>query len=82
MTGHFPRPGLACPENQSHRINRQGSIKGALADPYRRGVTWWKIKNRPYSQADDGRGELLNGDMRTLARLRKGRPNLRGLYSA
>ena len=32
-----------------------------------------------YSQADDGRGNLLNGDMRTL---RKGRPNLRGLYSA
>jgi bifunctional non-homologous end joining protein LigD len=31
-------------------------------DPYRRGVSWFKIKNRAYSQADDGRGELLNGE--------------------
>ena len=43
-----------------------------------RSVRWFKIENRAYSQADDGRGELLNGDMRTLAKLRKGRPNLRG----
>jgi len=60
----------------------EGIVAKRKSDPYRRGVKWWKIKNRAYSQADDGRGELLNGDMRTLARLRKGRPNLRGLYSA
>ena len=46
----------------------EGIVAKRKSDPYRRG---WKIKN------DDGRGELLNGDMRTLARLRKGRPNLR-----
>ena len=39
-------------------------LKGIVAkrkrDPYRRGVTWWKIKNPAYSQAE-GRHELFNG---------------------
>jgi hypothetical protein len=29
------------------------------ADPYRRGVHWYKIKNPAYTQAE-GRGELFN----------------------
>jgi hypothetical protein len=36
------------------------------ADFYRRGVNWFKIKNRTYSQADNGRGELLNGHERAV----------------
>src|SRR5215831_8171038 len=42
----------------------EGIVAKRKSDPYRRGVKWWKIKNRAYSQADDGRGELLNGDGR------------------
>jgi bifunctional non-homologous end joining protein LigD len=38
----------------------EGIVAKRKSDPYRRGVRWWKIKNRAYSQADDGRGELLN----------------------
>jgi bifunctional non-homologous end joining protein LigD len=60
----------------------EGIVAKRKSDPYRRGVSWFKIKNRAYSQAGDGRGELLNGDGRTLARLRKSRPPLRALYSA
>jgi bifunctional non-homologous end joining protein LigD len=54
----------------------EGIVAKRKSDPYRRGVKWWKIKNRAYSQADDGRGELLNGDRRTLAQRRKIRPSL------
>src|SRR5215470_5234842 len=36
------------------------------SDPYRHSVSWFKIKNRAYSQADDGRGELLNDDRRAM----------------
>jgi bifunctional non-homologous end joining protein LigD len=42
----------------------EGIVAKRKRDPYRRGVRWWKIKNRAYGQADDGRGELLNGDRR------------------
>jgi len=35
-------------------------------DPYRRGVKWWKIKDRAYSQTDDGRRELFNSDWRAI----------------
>jgi bifunctional non-homologous end joining protein LigD len=38
----------------------EGIVAKRKSDPYRRGVHWWKIKNPAYSQAEDGRGELLN----------------------
>jgi ATP-dependent DNA ligase len=44
----------------------EGIVAKRRSDPYRAGVKWWKIKNPAYSQADDGRGELLNGDGRTV----------------
>ena len=44
----------------------EGIVAKRKSDPYRRGVHWWKIKNPAYSQADDGRGELLNGDRRAM----------------
>jgi bifunctional non-homologous end joining protein LigD len=43
----------------------EGIVAKRKSDPYRRGVHWWKIKNRAYSQVDDGRHELLNGDWRS-----------------
>jgi ATP-dependent DNA ligase len=46
----------------------EGIVAKRKSDPYRRGVHWWKIKNQAYSQADDGRGELLNADGRKGAR--------------
>ena len=45
----------------------EGIVAKRKSDPYRRGVRWWKVKNRAYSQAEDGRGELLNGGGRALA---------------
>jgi len=50
----------------------EGIVAKRKSDPYRRGVKWWKILNRADSQADDGRGELLNSDWRAVARLRTG----------
>jgi bifunctional non-homologous end joining protein LigD len=44
----------------------EGIVAKRKGDPYRRSVKWWKIKNRAYSQADDGRGELLNGEGRAV----------------
>jgi len=44
----------------------EGIVAKRKADPYRQGVRWWKIKNRAYSQADDGRGELLNSGRRAM----------------
>ena len=44
----------------------EGIVAKRKSDPYRRGVKWWKIKNRAYSQADDGRSEFLNGDGRAV----------------
>jgi len=38
----------------------EGIVAKRKRDPYRRGVSWWKIKNPASMQADDGRGELLN----------------------
>ena len=46
----------------------EGIVAKRKADPYRRGVHWWKIKNRAYSQADDGRRELLNGTLLRMMR--------------
>ena len=40
----------------------EGIVAKRKSDPYRRDVHWWKIKNPAYSQADDGRGELLSGE--------------------
>ena len=40
----------------------EGIVAKRKSDPYQRRVHWWKIKNPAYSQADDGRGELLNGE--------------------
>ena len=42
----------------------EGIVAKRKSDPYRRGVSWWKVRNPAYSQADDGRGDLLNGDRR------------------
>jgi bifunctional non-homologous end joining protein LigD len=44
----------------------EGIVAKRKTDPYRRGVHWWKIKNPAYSQADDRRGELLNGGGRAV----------------
>jgi bifunctional non-homologous end joining protein LigD len=41
----------------------EGIVAKRKVDPYRRGVKWWKIKNRAYSQAE-GRHELFNGENR------------------
>jgi ATP-dependent DNA ligase len=37
----------------------EGIVAKKKSDPYRRGVHWWKIKNRAYSQAE-GRHELAD----------------------
>jgi bifunctional non-homologous end joining protein LigD len=37
----------------------EGIVAKRKSDPYRRGVSWFKIKNRAYSQAE-GRHELMN----------------------
>ena len=39
----------------------EGIVAKRKRDPYRRGVHWWKIKNRAYSQAER-RHELFNSD--------------------
>jgi ATP-dependent DNA ligase len=39
----------------------EGIVAKRKADSYRRGVKWWKVLNRGYSQAE-GRHELFNGD--------------------
>ena len=49
----------------------EGIVAKRLSDPYGPGVRWWKIKNCAYSQADDARGELLNGDRRTIPPMRR-----------
>jgi ATP-dependent DNA ligase len=36
----------------------EGIVAKRKADPYRRGIVWWKIKNRSYSQAE-GRHEMF-----------------------
>jgi bifunctional non-homologous end joining protein LigD len=54
----------------------EGIVAKRKSDPYRRGVSWWKIKNRAYSQADDGRGELLNGDRSISLMKRRSRASL------
>jgi ATP-dependent DNA ligase len=54
----------------------EGIVAKRKSDPYRRGVKWWKMRNRAYSQAE-GRHELFNGDWRTIARLRENSANLR-----
>jgi hypothetical protein len=41
----------------------EGIVAKWKRDTYRRGVPWWKIKNRGYSQAV-GRSGLFNGDRR------------------
>jgi bifunctional non-homologous end joining protein LigD len=54
----------------------EGIVAKRKTDPYRRGVKWWKIKNRAYSQAE-GRHEQFNGDWRAIARLRENPANSR-----
>jgi ATP-dependent DNA ligase len=39
----------------------EGIVAKKKADPYRRGVSWWKIKNPAYSQAE-GRHEAAEPD--------------------
>jgi ATP-dependent DNA ligase len=41
----------------------EGIVAKRKRDTYQRGVRWWKIKNRGYTQAE-GRRELFNGDRR------------------
>jgi hypothetical protein len=50
----------------THDLEGIVAKRQSKSDPYRRGVKWWKIKNPAYSHADDGRGELLNGDVRLV----------------
>jgi len=55
----------------------EGIVAKRKGDPYRRGVHWWKIKNRAYSQAE-GRYELMNHTGRVAAIATDGRqPKLR-----
>ena len=56
----------------------EGIVAKRKNDSYSRGVHWWKIKNPAYSQAEDGRGELLNGDGRAI-RTAHSRPRSRYL---
>ena len=49
-------------------VDLEGIVAKRKSDPYRRGVHWWKIMNPAYSQADDGRGDLLNPQERTVRR--------------
>jgi ATP-dependent DNA ligase len=42
------------------RLDLEGIVAKRKADPYAPGVTWYKIKNRLYSQME-GRGELFHG---------------------
>jgi hypothetical protein len=52
------------PRAHPHVYGQEHDLEGIVAkrkrDPYRRGVHWWKIKNRAYPQAV-GRSELFNG---------------------
>lgn len=43
----------------------EGIVAKRKADPYRRGVKWWKVLNLAYSQRD-GRHELMSGDRRAM----------------
>jgi bifunctional non-homologous end joining protein LigD len=60
----------------------EGIVAKRKRDPYRRGVTWWKIKNPAYSQAE-GRHELFNGPRRprtaAAGKERGAAPGKRGL---
>ncbi len=49
----------------------EGIVAKRKADPYRRGVKWWKVLNRSYTQAE-GRHELFNSPSRAarLTRMR------------
>jgi ATP-dependent DNA ligase len=51
---------------RSKNTTFEGIVAKRKSDPYRRGVTWWKIKNRAYRLANDGRGDLLKGDERMV----------------
>ena len=42
------------------RLDLEGVAAKRKADPYTPGVTWYKIKNRAYTQME-GRGELFHG---------------------
>jgi bifunctional non-homologous end joining protein LigD len=42
----------------AQRLDLEGIVAKRLADPYSPGTTWYKIKNRAYTQLD-GRGELF-----------------------
>jgi bifunctional non-homologous end joining protein LigD len=44
----------------------EGIVAKRLDDPYNPGVTWLKIKNPTYSQAE-GRGDLFNGPRRAVS---------------
>jgi bifunctional non-homologous end joining protein LigD len=68
-TNHFIAPALTVDGRgkalmaavEQHDL--EGIVAKRKSDPYRRGVKWWKIKNRAYSQAE-GRHELFNGEKR------------------
>ena len=45
----------------------EGIVAKRKSDHYGRGVTWWKVKNPAYSQAE-GRHELMNPTTRKLRR--------------
>ena len=42
------------------RLDLEGIVAKRRTDPYTPDITWYKIKNRMYSQME-GRGELFHG---------------------
>ena len=42
------------------RLDLEGIVAKRKTDPYAAGVSWFKIKNRLYSQME-GRGDLFHG---------------------
>ena len=43
----------------AERLDLEGIVAKRKADPYGAGVTWYKIKNRAYTQME-GRGDLFH----------------------
>ena len=44
----------------AQRLDLEGIVAKPKVDPYTSGVTWYKIKNRAYTQME-GRGDLFRG---------------------
>ena len=57
--------GLFYVDRGGPRFDLESIVAKRLDDPYNPGVTWLKIKNPTYSQAE-GRGDLFNGPRRAV----------------